>query len=57
MMHGDPLLTRGNLNTRVGDVAVEGIISGMGYTIMNEHGEMIELRAEKGLMIGNTLFK
>ena len=48
----------GDINARVGDSKVEGIVGKFGLSGMNEYGrKLIELCTGKKLSIGNTLFK
>ena len=48
----------GDLNARVGDREVEGVIGKFGVPGVNESGErLIEMCVERELVIGNTMFK
>ncbi|XP_071529497.1 craniofacial development protein 2-like [Panulirus ornatus] len=55
----DRVIVMGDLNAKVSNVAVEGIIGMHGvFSVVNGNGEeLVDLCAEKGLMIGNTWFK
>ncbi|XP_071512677.1 uncharacterized protein [Panulirus ornatus] len=55
----DRVIVMGDLNAKVSNVAVEGIIGIHGvFSVVNGNGEeLVDLCAEKGLMIGNTWFK
>ncbi|XP_071539225.1 craniofacial development protein 2-like [Panulirus ornatus] len=55
----DRVIMMGDLNAKVSNVAVEGIIGIHGvFSVVNGNGEeLVDLCAEKGLMIGNTWFK
>ncbi|XP_071512709.1 craniofacial development protein 2-like [Panulirus ornatus] len=55
----DRVIVMGDLNAKVSNVAVEGIIGIHGvFSVVNRNGEeFVDLCAEKGLVIGNTWFK
>ena len=52
------VLLLGDLNAKIGRVMIEGVTEKYGVGDKNENGDMLlDLWAEKGLVIGNTLFE
>ena len=52
------VMVMGDLNARVGDSEVEGIVGKYGVPRVNENGErLVEICAEREFVIGNTWFK
>jgi len=52
------VIVMGDLNARVGDTARVGVSGVHGIPGVNENGEyLLEMCEERGLVIGNTLFK
>ena len=52
------VLLLGDLNAKIGRVRIEGVTGKYGVGDKNENGDMLlDLCAEKGLVIGNTLFE
>ena len=48
----------GDLNTRVGNEVIEGVVGRHGVTGRNESGErLLEMCAEQKLVVGNSWFK
>ena len=51
------VLLLGDLNAKIGRIMIEGVTGKYGVVDKNENGNMLlDLCAEKGLVIGNTLF-
>jgi hypothetical protein len=54
----EQVIVMGDLNARVGDREVDGVIGKYGVSGMNESGEcLIELYAQHELVVGNTWFR
>ena len=55
---GENVVVLGDLNARVGDVEIDGVIGKFGVPGVNESGmRLVELCMERELLIGNTCFK
>ena len=54
----DKIVVLGDLNAKVGDTPIDGIVGMYGVAGVNSNGaSLIQVCAEKGLSIGNTYFK